>query len=121
VVDDNVSALLPSHAYQVSTRERIGQVCDLVIVVGGDGSMLKAATVLAEQSVPVVGINRGRLGFLTDILPDEIEQGLSQILAGHFKVEERFLLDVSIVRPGGRRFIGSAMNDVVLHPGIAAQ
>ncbi|HWK54892.1 MAG TPA: NAD(+) kinase [Hyphomicrobiales bacterium] len=121
VVDDNVSALLPSHSYQVSTRERIGQVCDLVIVVGGDGSMLKAATVLAEQSVPVVGINRGRLGFLTDILPDEIEQGLGQILAGHYKVEERFLLDVTIVRPEGRRFIGSAMNDVVLHPGIAAQ
>ena len=121
VVDENVSALLEPHHFLVSPRENMGQCCQLVIVVGGDGSMLKAASVLADQAIPVVGINRGRLGFLTDILPDDIEQGLGQILAGHYKVESRFLLDISIVTGSEQHFIGSAMNDIVLHPGIAAQ
>ncbi|MDR0781981.1 MAG: NAD(+) kinase [Pseudomonadales bacterium] len=121
VVDDNVSELLAPHSFRVCAREAMGELCELVIVVGGDGSMLKAAAVLAEQKLPVVGINRGRLGFLTDILPDAIEQSLGPILAGHYKVEGRFLLDVNLTRGGNTQFIGSAMNDIVLHPGIAAQ
>jgi len=121
VVDDNVSDLLQPHSFRVCPRREMGTVCELVIVVGGDGSMLKAAAVLAEQGLPVVGINRGRLGFLTDILPDEIESSLGQILAGHYKVEGRFLLDVTLSREGRTQFIGSAMNDIVLHPGVAAQ
>jgi NAD+ kinase len=121
VVDENVSDLLQPHSFRVCAREEMGNLCELVIVVGGDGSMLKAAAVLAEQKLPVVGINRGRLGFLTDILPDEIEQNLGPILAGRYKVEGRFLLDVNLTRDGHSQFIGSAMNDIVLHPGIAAQ
>jgi len=121
VVDDNVSALLQPHQFLVCPRDAMGSTCQLIIVVGGDGSMLKAAPVLADQGIPVVGINRGRLGFLTDILPEEIEQGLGQILAGHYKVESRFLLEVSIESEHGKQFIASAMNDIVLHPGIAAQ
>jgi NAD+ kinase len=121
VVDENVSGLLQPHAFRVCACEEMGDLCELVIVVGGDGSMLKAAAVLAEQNLPVVGINRGRLGFLTDILPDDIEQGLAPILAGRYKVEGRFLLDVNLTREGRTQFIGSAMNDIVLHPGIAAQ
>src|SRR5690606_21948843 len=81
VVDDNVSALLDPHPFRVCAREKMGELCELVIVVGGDGSMLKAAPVLAEQNLPVVGINRGRLGFLTDILPDDIETRLGPILS----------------------------------------
>jgi NAD+ kinase len=121
VVDENVSGILQPHSYRVCPREQMGDICELVIVVGGDGSMLKAAPVLAEQNLPVVGINRGRLGFLTDILPDEIELRLGPILAGRYKMEGRFLLDVSLERAGQAQFIGSAMNDIVLHPGIAAQ
>jgi NAD+ kinase len=121
VVDENVSGLLEPHAFRVCAREAMGSVCELVIVVGGDGSMLKSAAVLAEQDLPVVGINRGHLGFLTDILPDEIEQSLGQILGGRYKMEERFLLDVTLCRDGHTQFIGAAMNDVVLHPGVAAQ
>ena len=121
VLDDAVSGLLGEHPYKVCPRESMGEVCELVIVVGGDGSMLKAAIVLAEQDIPVVGINRGRLGFLTDILPDDIEQSLGQILSGKYKVETRFLMDASLSSNGQATLIGSAMNDVVLHPGIAAQ
>jgi NAD+ kinase len=95
--------------------------CQLVIVVGGDGSMLKAAPLLADLDLPVVGVNRGRLGFLTDVLPEEIEQGLGPILAGQYKEESRFLLEVSVAAAEGEVMLGAAMNDVVLHPGRAAQ
>jgi NAD+ kinase len=121
VVDDAVSDLLGSHDFEVCKRESMGSCCQLVIVIGGDGSMLKVASTLAEQGVPVVGINRGRLGFLTDIVPEEIEKSLDEILAGKFKVESRFLLDVGIAGKSGQVKLGSAMNDVVLHPGVAAQ
>jgi NAD+ kinase len=125
VLDDSVSKLLDgqskTHRFEICARTEMHSHCDLVIVVGGDGSMLKAAAVLVEQDIPVVGINRGRLGFLTDILPDEIENDLAQVLDGKCKVEPRFLLDVSVERDGQVTEIGCALNDVVLHPGIAAQ
>jgi len=121
VVDESVDGLLGTHKFEVVQREQMGQRCQLVIVVGGDGSMLKAATLLAEQDIPVVGINRGRLGFLTDILPDDIESALDQILDGHYREEPRFLLEVATDADGTGRLLGSAMNDIVLHPGIAAQ
>jgi len=121
VLDEAVSALLGTHSFETCPRAAMGKHCQLVIVVGGDGSMLKAAPVLADQDLPVVGINRGRLGFLTDILPEGLEAGLSRILDGHYRLESRFLLEVS--RPGdtGEVLLGNAMNDVVLHPGMAAQ
>jgi NAD+ kinase len=122
VLDEAVSALLGTHPFEVCPREDMGSLCQLVIVVGGDGSMLKAASTLADQDLPVVGINRGRLGFLTDILPEELEQSLSPILAGQYKQEARFLLEV--ILPGKQAeqvLLGAAMNDVVLHPGTAAQ
>lgn len=121
LVDDSVAALLPSRKLEVISRAAMGTRCQLVIVVGGDGSMLKAANILAEQDIPVVGVNRGRLGFLTDILPDDIKSALEQILSGHYREEPRFLLEVSIGEGRTARLLGSAMNDVVLHPGIAAQ
>lgn len=121
VVDDAVSGLLGKHDFEVCAREQLGQRCDLCIVIGGDGSMLKVASTLAEQRVPVVGINRGRLGFLTDIVPEEIEHSLGPILDGHYKLEQRFLLDVGLLHGDTLQSLGSAMNDVVLHPGIAAQ
>lgn len=129
VLEEAVSELLGNHPFQVCSRTEMGAHCQLVIVVGGDGSMLKAASLLAEQDLPVVGINRGRLGFLTDILPEEIELRLAPILAGQYKLESRFLLDVCCpgCQPGGTAdvsnevILGSAMNDVVLHPGTAAQ
>lgn len=122
VLDEAVSTLLGTHPFDVLPRRRMGEICELVIVVGGDGSMLKAAALLAEQGLPVVGINRGRLGFLTDIIPEELEQGLSPILAGEYKLESRFLLEVALERPDGTSLmLGSALNDIVLHPGVAAQ
>ena len=93
----------------------LGQHADLVIVVGGDGNMLGAARVLSRFDVAVVGINRGNLGFLTDISPDDFEQPLSEILEGKYRTELRFLLDVSVHRHQTIKAQNSAMNEMVLH------
>ena len=125
VLDEEVSGFMQEHSsfseMQVVPQEDLYKHCDLVIVVGGDGSMLKVAGSLANQNLPVVGINRGLLGFLTDIRPEEIESVLGQVLDGQYKEETRFLLNVSIKRGERTEEIGSALNDVVLHPGIPAQ
>ncbi len=121
ILADDLAKVLPNHGLQVLTRKLIGETCDLVIVVGGDGSMLGAARDLASQSVPVLGINRGGLGFLTDISPDEIEEKVAEVLAGHYTVEPRFLLDTIIKRNGQPISKGSAFNDIVVSSGETAR
>jgi NAD+ kinase len=120
LLDVNVSGLLEDHDYPVGPIEKLASQCDLIIVVGGDGSLLQVASVLAEHDLPVIGINRGKLGFLTDILPDEIEVTLEQVLAGEYKIESRFLLDLHL-DTNTPQHLGSALNDIVLHPGKAVQ
>ncbi len=120
ILDEAVSALLGTHPYETMPRTQMAGVCQLMIVVGGDGSMLKAAPLLADHDLPVVGINRGRLGFLTDIRPEAIELALGPILEGQYVQEARFLLEVFLDTPKGEVLLGAAMNDVVLHPGRAA-
>ncbi|MBX2809721.1 MAG: NAD(+) kinase [Cellvibrionaceae bacterium] len=99
----------------------IGEQCDLAVVIGGDGSMLGAARAMVSHDVPVLGINRGRLGFLTDIMPDEVEARLGEVLGGAYISEPRFLLDMVVVREGATIGTGDAVNDVVLHPGRYAR
>ncbi len=124
-VDDLTAELVSGHGQKQCKRAELSKFCDLVIVVGGDGSMLNVAKFVASDQVPVIGINRGRLGFLTDILPDELEEGIAAVLDGSYSVDSRFLLDVA-ARPNSSdssedQHLGSALNDVVLHPGKAAQ
>lgn len=121
VLDDITARLIDSSGQQVCKREELSNHCDLVIVVGGDGSMLNVAKYVAADQVPVIGINRGRLGFLTDISPDDIEVRVEDVLSGNYHVESRFLLEVAIRREDGLESLGCALNDVVLHPGQAAQ
>ena len=99
----------------------LGQLCDLVVVVGGDGSLLGAARTLCHSGTLVLGVNRGRLGFLTDISPDELEARVGEVLDGHYEVEERFLLDAELYREGTLMGSGDALNEVVLHPGKAVR
>jgi NAD+ kinase len=99
----------------------MGEICDLVIVVGGDGSLLGAARALCRYNVPVLGVNRGGLGFLTDISPDELEARVGEVLAGQYLVENRFLLDAFVRRGDEQLGTSEALNDVVLHPGKSAR
>ncbi len=121
ILGEFVAPLLPEHDFRVCSRNEIGKICDLIIVVGGDGSLLGAARILARHKVPVLGINRGRLGFLTDILPGEIERKVAEVLDGHYTLEERFLLDVEVHRDGKIVAAADALNDVVLNSGTSAQ
>ena len=98
ILEDTIAEVLPGHGLQTSSRKMLGEVCDMVIVVGGDGSLLGAARALAKHNIPVLGINRGSLGFLTDIRPDELEVEVAKVLDGHYLVENRFLLQAEVRR-----------------------
>ncbi|MEM5530365.1 NAD(+) kinase [Gammaproteobacteria bacterium AS21] len=121
ILEQRVGEVMPGHGLETSDLKTMGAKCDLVIVVGGDGSMLGAARSLAASGVPVLGVNRGQLGFLTDISPKKFEADFTDILAGNYTEEERFLLKVTVKR--GDEIIGEAdaLNDMVLHPGKATK
>jgi NAD+ kinase len=121
MIESEVAAHLDPPPADVRAREEIGRDTDLVIVVGGDGSLLGAARSLAPQDVPVLGVNRGRLGFLTDISPQQIEPQIDRVLAGQYRIESRFLLEVSVMRGAATLARGEALNDVVLNSGISAR
>lgn len=104
-------------AQDVVPLNQLGDACDLVIVVGGDGSMLSGARGLVQSGVPMLGINRGRLGFLTDITPEDLEEKVGEVLDGQYVAEDRFLLEMQVVHRGKLVSAGNALNDVVLHPG----
>lgn len=106
------AASLTGSTEPAMTLEELGARCDLIIVVGGDGTLLHAARQMAEFDLPLVGINLGRLGFLVDITPNHIEHGLDQILQGHYDADTRTLLDA---RLDGGPEVGRALNDVVVH------
>lgn len=101
----------------VLAREHMNSDSDLIVVVGGDGSLLSAARMAVELDVPVIGINRGRLGFLTDISPNDIETQLGAVLDGKYREEKRFLLETRIYDDNRIYFHGNALNDVVLGRG----
>ena len=118
--------------YKVSVEERVaqqldidtltplslvdlGKECDLAVVVGGDGNMLGAARVLARFDVAVIGVNRGNLGFLTDLNPDSFATPLTEVLNGKYKVERRFLLEVEVYRHQTLKSTNTAVNEAVLH------
>jgi NAD+ kinase len=120
LVEENTANKLDSCGFESANIKEIGKQADLAIVVGGDGNMLGAARVLAEFNVAVVGINRGNLGFLTDINPEDFEQQLDSIFNGDCITEQRFLLEVEVFRHGKMQSKDSAVNEVVLHHGKVA-
>ena len=117
VFDQETAKLVPYSHGQTVSRNLLGEVVDLVIVVGGDGSLLHAARALVRYNTPVIGINLGRLGFLTDIKPAEAIFKLDQVLQGHFQLDRRFLLEMEIRSNGETIYDAIALNDVVLHSG----
>ncbi len=95
----------------------IGQRADLAIVLGGDGTMLNAARQLAKDCVPLVGVNQGRLGFMTDIAHSEMLAAMDDLLAGRFVPENRMLLEAQVFRAGQKINSNLALNEVVVDKG----
>jgi len=121
MLEDSLGDVVGDFKPALATLDEIGERADLAIVVGGDGSLLSAGRTLAKFSVPVLGVNRGRLGFLTDITPDDIAQQVPAVLDGRFEKESRFLLAAEVRREGEVVGRGDALNDVVVNSGSSAQ
>lgn len=120
ILEENVAYMIKMHRLPVIPAEQLKEKIDLLIVVGGDGSLLNAAQIAVPKGLPVLGINRGRLGFLTDIPPNEFEK-IETILKGNYKEEMRFLLDMKAKHNNKVITRGIALNDVVLLPGDIAK
>lgn len=106
--------------FDALSNEELGARCDLAIVVGGDGTMLGFAREMARHGTPLVGINQGRLGFITDISIEKFRESLAPILAGDYEKEHRSMLEGAVWRDEQCIFQGQALNDVVVSRGATA-
>ena len=113
--DASSGRMLAQPPERVLAPEAMGERCSLVVVVGGDGTLLHAARAMAGSKLPLVGINLGRLGFLVDISPGAIEACLDAILSGEYTEEPRCMLAATVTNGTGRQDAYVALNDVVVH------
>ncbi|GAB3265421.1 diacylglycerol kinase catalytic domain-containing protein [Chitinimonas naiadis] len=117
ILDADTAAEHPIADAQVVPPDQIGKLADLVIVLGGDGTMLSIARLVAPYRIPLVGINQGRLGFMTDVGVDDIETVIPRMLDGDFVPEERMLLSSKVIRDEREVHSALAFNDVVFSRG----
>lgn len=108
-------------SYPVLPMETLGAHCDLAIVLGGDGTMLTAARGLVDFGTPLIGVNKGRFGFLTDLTTESMLDHISAMLDGDYSQEQRILLGASLVRDGAVVSEARALNDVVISKAATAR
>jgi NAD+ kinase len=118
-MDPRTSGAARSKPDEILPLEELPARADLAIVVGGDGTLISCARLMAPHGVPLVGINLGRLGFLTDIQADRIGPSIDSILDAEYSSESRMLLEGSVMRGGKKVFSTVAMNDIVVSRGSA--
>ena len=106
--------------YPTLNVDGIGAACDLAVVIGGDGTMLHIARELSRYGLPLIGINQGRLGFITDVPVNDVRAALGPMLRGDYEEEHRTMLEGQVLRDGEVIFDGFAMNDVVVSRGATA-
>ncbi|MDH4390487.1 MAG: NAD kinase [Aquabacterium sp.] len=106
--------------FDALTIDQIGRQCDLAVVVGGDGTMLGIARELARHNLPLVGINQGRLGFITDVPIGQFREALAPMIAGDYEEDFRAMLEGEVWRDGHCIFEGLSLNDVVVSRGATA-
>lgn len=113
-LDHDSAAHLGQQAGQGLPRDEVARGCDLVVVVGGDGTLLDAARAVAPHGVPMLGVNLGRLGFMVDVLPADMTHTLDAVFEGKYVREERLMLSATVLQ--GERQCGTfhALNDVVV-------
>lgn len=117
-LEENTAQHAELTGYKTASLEAIGNKVDLAIVMGGDGTMLSVARTIMNAEIPLVGINRGRFGFLTDLRAEDMLASIDRILAGDYQQEPRMLLSASIHRAGKLLYQGFALNDVVVKSGL---
>ncbi len=115
ILDADAADLVPAGSADSMARAQLAAASDLMIVVGGDGTMLNAGRSVTDAGVPLLGINLGRLGFLADVSPEEMTTELDQILDGEYREEERTLLHATVLRGEELLYASDALNDVVVH------
>lgn len=115
LLEKTLANCLPYAKKHFVSIESMGKKADLAIVIGGDGNMLRAARLLCQYDIKVIGVNRGNLGFLTDINPEQTIPQLKQVLAGRYVSDPRFLLQVNILENGKEKALGIAVNEIVIH------
>jgi NAD+ kinase len=120
VVERDTAAIAEIAGYPTADVPGIGAQCDLGVVVGGDGTMLGIGRQLARHGTPLVGINQGRLGFITDIPLDQYRTVLPPMLAGEYDEDHRTLMHAMVVRDGHAVFDALALNDVVVNRGATS-
>lgn len=102
-------------------RSEIPKLADLVLVLGGDGTMLSVARLVCEKGIPILGINLGGLGFITEVQRTEIYDALERVFSGQYTLEERMMLNAYVVRHGERIAGYTILNDVVINKGALAR
>ena len=113
-IEESTAQYVDLADFKTESLEKIGGKVDLVIVMGGDGTMLSVARNLIDHNVPLVGINRGRFGFLTDLRAEDMLEQLDKILSGDFIEEPRVMLTAQVMRDGQLVHDNFALNDVVI-------
>src|SRR4029077_17367552 len=117
MLDELTASHIDTGKYPVLPLEDLGEAVDLAIAIGGDGTMLNIARAMAPHDVPLVGINQGRLGFLTDISTSTMIKTIDALLDGQYVTEDRMLLDGRVYRGSEKLFEALAFNDVVVSKG----
>lgn len=120
IVDSLTAEHLTRHPYAEMSLDKIGSAADLAIVMGGDGTMLNIARTLSPCHVPLVGVNQGRLGFLTDLTLDSMQDSIAAMLEGKFVTEQRLLITARVLRNEVEVFSGLAFNEAVVHRNSAS-
>lgn len=114
LLDPGVRMEFPGIPVEEMPEAQFGEAAELVVAIGGDGTMLYASRLVAGRDVPLLGINRGRLGFLADITPGEMLRRLDEVLAGHYDEDRRLMLAAAIDNGDSAPRRALALNDVVL-------
>ena len=115
VVDSLTAEQIESSSYPAMNLNEMAHAVDLAVVIGGDGTMLNIARTLSPYQVPLVGVNQGRLGFLTDLTLENMQDTMAAMLDGKFVTEQRLLLSARVLRGDVEVFSGLAFNEVVVH------
>ena len=121
LIEKETAANVGGNGFASGDYAAIGAQADLAVVLGGDGSMLSAARHLASHGVPLVGVNQGRLGFMTDIAFSKMRETIELLLSGQYTTQERTLLEARVLRGDKEVFSTQALNDIVVNKGATGR